>query len=801
MYAPSNWRPKSDGSGNLIVRNPVTGEITTLTPDAFNALVKSKQSEVIVPSDVEADLNALGVVRSKVDPLTGGISFLVDGQGYAHGGIAPLSLTTEGISAAAGIALALGGGIVKLPPGDIVLTGSLPEYPGVIYDGAGWALDKYYKLVSGKGTRLIGDGSFPAFYRVAVAGGSTGRNTLGDLTAPQINNDAYVGNMAFNCGVRNVALDGFSYGIKSGAKYNGGAWGARYENIVAQNCTEWGFWFENFLDCNFRNLYPIKNANGLAFVASGNTIMLFGDSNATDLHPYGNTYRGLALAARSGSYLNDMHVYGLHAIGPLSPVNYTASLSSAAFTAQMSATASVSPNACTGYISNGAGNIGVYMEITSGSNIYPGMTISGSGISAATVVVSQLSGVQGGAGTYQVSIGQLVASAASPQTINVGGVLSGSGYAVDMALSTLSSTPGLSGVPSYILAGSGSTWYTSTPSTIASTTIYGSTPSISVPDLSQFQIGQPVCFTTTGNPNNYTTKAVYFVRTMSAATGSGNITLCANNFSQAVVGAPGSASFCAPHGSTGTTAAVIATTGFPVVEIANWGYGSFISSSSLSGAADIESGGTCRMLIQGIAEGSGSFEIGTVAANLNSYSSVAVRSCANLALINRYGNLVLDSDVTNIGLSGMAPTTIIGGNNCGVGFQQVPSTNAGQIFLSGYQVPEISYANSLTKFLGRAMSISSGRLASGALGTTSTAVTLSMTGNASFTLPLVAATNVGQIYELSNPTPFTATINTTSSQAIIGLGATGTSISMATLTSARLIASFDGTAYYWARMS
>ena len=40
VYAPSNWRPTPDGTGKLIICDPVTRVTSAVTVDAFNALVK-----------------------------------------------------------------------------------------------------------------------------------------------------------------------------------------------------------------------------------------------------------------------------------------------------------------------------------------------------------------------------------------------------------------------------------------------------------------------------------------------------------------------------------------------------------------------------------------------------------------------------------------------------------------------------------------------------------------------------------------------------------------------------------------
>ena len=71
-----------------------------------------------------------------------------------------------------------------------------------------------------------------------------------------------------------------------------------------------------------------------------------------------------------------------------------------------------------GYISNGSGSAGTVLNWTETSGtLNDGDAITGSGVSAGTYVVAQLSGTTGGTGTYQVSVSQLAGSSGSPLTL------------------------------------------------------------------------------------------------------------------------------------------------------------------------------------------------------------------------------------------------------------------------------------------------------------------------------------------------------------------------------------------------
>lgn len=92
-------------------------------------------------------------------------------------------------------------------------------------------------------------------------------------------------------------------------------------------------------------------------------------------------------------------------------------------------------------------------------------------------------------------------------------------------------------------------------------------------------------------------------------------------------------------------------------------------------------------------------------------------------------------------------------------------------------------------------------LASGTFDLVHNSITLTHGGAQAFTLPVINAGNVGFELRVSNPTIYTATINTSSSQNVVGLGASGTSLSILTLTNFHLIASYTGSIYYWARFA
>lgn len=224
---------------------------------------------------------------------------------------------TRSITAAENEALAAGGGTVQLPPISITLTGTLPLLTGVKVNGSGWTVPGTGGAPNG-GTVLVGDGTFPAFYYVGAAGGSTAQATLGDLASPLGSSSIFTGDLLVGAGVSNMAFNNFSYAIKAGALYNPGLYyGTQLKNLYAYGCTQWAFWFENFQEWDTATgLQSHFSKNGQAYVASGTTLINMGNITVSHLFNQGSTGnngngggRGLYFAARgNSSSLNDMVV-------------------------------------------------------------------------------------------------------------------------------------------------------------------------------------------------------------------------------------------------------------------------------------------------------------------------------------------------------------------------------------------------------------------------------------------------------------------------------------------------------------
>ena len=246
----------------------------------------------------------------------------MDGTSTSGAVFVPSIPTTEAIIAAAQAARDAGGGYVDLSNiGDLTLTQSLPLMPGVIYRGAGAITYqvKGSRIVDGA-PRLRGNGAFPAFAwntadRVSAYTGAT----------DQIASLAFHASECSGAGVMNVALSGFSDGIRAGALYEGGLVHMQISNLVMEDLTGWGLWLENCQQGYVRDVTVFDAALGHgAFIASsgnlpgggehwnhGNYVVenIFGQtSEAGDVHTAGWAFFKRGVGSHN---LNDVHVHGI----------------------------------------------------------------------------------------------------------------------------------------------------------------------------------------------------------------------------------------------------------------------------------------------------------------------------------------------------------------------------------------------------------------------------------------------------------------------------------------------------------
>jgi len=247
----------------------------------------------------------------------------------------PATTDTAGILIAAYAAKMAGGGIVQLPSATIALEAPLPFYDGVKYRGAAKVVTfpgiPDGRMIPSSGTVLTGNGTFPAF---AV------NDT--DLASPLANSAAFSAAGVVDCGISDVVLDGFTFGIKAGALYNPSCWWSYFERIVVLNSTQWGVWFENFQHCVFNGIITVDATVGQQHYGSsggsaGGLLLNPGNSDmrgiyATISSSKGLQTRGIRFNAR-GAYANSLNDINCTSIqcnrtgtGSTTPLSQTATI-------------------------------------------------------------------------------------------------------------------------------------------------------------------------------------------------------------------------------------------------------------------------------------------------------------------------------------------------------------------------------------------------------------------------------------------------------------------------------------------
>lgn len=161
---------------------------------------------------------------------------------------------------------AAGGGIVVIPPVQIALTSPLPFLHGVKYKGTGWQANFNTvgtgDLTKTGGTILKGDGTFPAF------AGNDFDSAAAQVTFEQfINGDgtAQHPGMIRGCGVSDVTMYDFTYGIKMGGLYTPACQHSEFRNLNFVYCNKWSLSIENPTEIIIDTLcinFPQRRPNG-----------------------------------------------------------------------------------------------------------------------------------------------------------------------------------------------------------------------------------------------------------------------------------------------------------------------------------------------------------------------------------------------------------------------------------------------------------------------------------------------------------------------------------------------------------
>lgn len=238
-----------------------------------------------------------GVAQQIMDWVSGSLLFYADA-------------TDASVRAKAAAAFAAGGGIVVLPPVTITLLSPLPLLNGVKYQGTGWGpnfnSNGSNDLSKTSGTILQGNGTFAAFAGNTTASGAAPTNFI-----TFINGDGTATNpgMIRGCGVTDLTLYNFTYGVQVGAKYTPGCQYAHFERLNLIYCNQWPVSLENGAENTIREIninYPQTftgntPAIGCIYIgASGGNLMYTGNLTIDNIYIYRTSYltRGIVFEAR-----------------------------------------------------------------------------------------------------------------------------------------------------------------------------------------------------------------------------------------------------------------------------------------------------------------------------------------------------------------------------------------------------------------------------------------------------------------------------------------------------------------------
>lgn len=696
-------------------------------------------------------------------------------------------ITAATINAAATACAAAGGGYVVIPAGTYTMSATITLLSGVIFVGAGWLLAANSVTVPAGGTWLVGNSTFPIFSANAT-----------DLANPYGSAALLKAQLVANCGVQNLGMSAGTYGIKCGALFQAGPNQAVFKNCCAINMTQWAYWFENFNLCAFDDLQYFSNTNGTCLMGSGQALnnfgnsRLFGSKGGSVVSPGSGPYgRGLLVGSRFASQLNDIDVVDFATSGNANTNAQTATITELATTVTGSTTNIA--------LSNGSSLFAVGRLVAFSAtlgNLTAGVYYMVTAASTTNIQVAQCAAVSITNGSAIIALNNVAGSYAVNGQVTFSSTVGTSGGQVVAGTSYFIVTAGESQIQvSSTMGGSAITFNASGLAVVALpalTPTTGGTPNvgmITVTDTSQYIPGTPVTFGTT--VSGFVTNVVYFVLAQQANSGTGALIL-----GKQTGGTGGSAAVC----PTASTTPTLTYKGMPMLEVGGQDASSQITWSSVTCASDVEGSGTGHIVLQGLNGFEGHFGI-FGATGGQSVQNLVVRNSAyvQLYLIDSAGNFDNDNNATIV--IGAYQTTLVQRGGSGIRQQ---SNSLCSLNLTGSPTADDLVASSnggvnwnVAHYLfpsqpttGNTLSINNGNLATFVTG-----------GGGTLTLPAITTAYVGWSLDLTNPTTGSITVSTSSSQNIIGLGASGTSITLATLTCTRLIACSNAGTFFWGRVS
>lgn len=311
---------------------------------------------------------------------------------------------------------------------------------------------------------------------------------------------------------------------------------------------------------------------------------------------------------------------------------------------------------------------------------------------------------------------------------------------------------------------------------------------IAVTDLSKLDVDMGVVLTTT--IAGFTAYRTYFVKSVSAASGAGTITLSDRK---------GGTVITPNAGGTAT----LRTWGYTLLEVVGNPYlgGTHpeITYATFS-HFDVEANGTVGVLLQKC-KGS-SFRAASSIGN----NGIVMR---DMGYYNHVHNAVSSTAIDCDGysqdttLTGVKPLTLRDKMPSGMVYDDAQYGHA--IYLAGFgdNAPDIYVGDTAWTAINIGRQLRHKKTAFSGNTTWDLnhgdIMTYEGAGGHTLTLPAVVDSMVGVKLFVSNPGAGSLTVATTSSQAIIAAGTSVTSVTMATLTNATFVASKTGSTFYWAR--
>ena len=213
---------------------------------------------------------------------------------------------TAAIQAAIDAANAAGSRIIIFKDATYYLAGTLVPKPGAILQGVPWTTTT--AGVYSRGTRFLGNDSNDGIKWVPTTYSS--QPTNGQIQAAAVR----------GFGVRDIAFDSFATAINAGGLYNSGFFRSEFRNILVNNATVWGVYFENCSQCTWSNIQTrVAQAGSVGgqYYGASHTAYTHGNSSYSWLY---NTCdveltRNVVFQTRAGAALNQVEIYQVQGSG------------------------------------------------------------------------------------------------------------------------------------------------------------------------------------------------------------------------------------------------------------------------------------------------------------------------------------------------------------------------------------------------------------------------------------------------------------------------------------------------------